>query len=511
MNFSNYRVSLDIRDTGSQALLKFNQNDTARNIVFVLAEGGKPYKLTSDCSCKLSAVKPDGTKLLNDCTVDAENGTILYDVTAQTTSCVGTFDCQLTIMGKGGAVISAPIFSIQVKKVVFSSIDLSSSSEFGALVAMYNGFEDYAKKIQGLENNADNFSNVIESYNKGELKGEKGDPGDSSGGGGKETYDETFDDEVKLRTYLNRYSGTALAGKHILFTGEFSSDYGSPDLDFHGADLTVEHGYDFTAFYCFSPTYQNIKNIGILHGRKWTLERRNDEYSNFQISIDARVVDGLGYGVQAEITADFIRDAYVQRATSKTGTSYTRYGEIYGCIFGYGARVNNYAVVTDCTTAESSGSVMFTNCTVYKNLKDAQPISSDDSSPGAKWRTSASGATSANPVKFIRFDTSMENTTFCSDPPPTAEITVGVSQMDENGRASQMVIHECEPTYGGSTYTQIYHVVITYKTNSVGALTHCVIKYYNMRSGSVEGSATYSGGSWTQSYPWVYSSFRYYY
>lgn len=178
MNYSNYRVSLDIRNTGSQALLKFNQNDTARKIVFVLTEGGKPYQPTEDCTCFLSAVKPDGTNLLNDCTVDAENGTIVYTVTEQTTACVGTFDCQLTLTGTEG-VISAPIFSIQVREIVTKEIDLSSTSEFNALVEMINGFNDYADRLQDLENNADNFSEVMEAFNSGKLKGEKGEKGDT--------------------------------------------------------------------------------------------------------------------------------------------------------------------------------------------------------------------------------------------------------------------------------------------------------------------------------------------
>ncbi len=184
MNYSNYRVSLDIRDTGSQALLKFNKNDTAKNIVFVLTEGGKPYKLTSDCSCFLSVIKPDGTTLVNNCTIDASTGTILYDVTAQTTACVGTFDCQLTVTGSRGAegaeapVLFAPIFSMQVKEVVISSINLASTSEFSALVEMINDVKEYEGRLQSLENNAENFSEVMASYNKGELKGETGEKGE---------------------------------------------------------------------------------------------------------------------------------------------------------------------------------------------------------------------------------------------------------------------------------------------------------------------------------------------
>lgn len=177
MNYSNYRTSLDIHNTGSQALLCFNRNDNARKIVFVLTENGMPYKLTNDCSCVLSAIKPDGTDLVNSCAIDVEKGTITYDVTAQTTACAGTFECQLTITGLEG-VISAPIFSMQVREIVINDIDLESTSEFNALVEMYNGFNDYTERIQDIENVAENMSGIIKAFNDGDLKGDKGDTGD---------------------------------------------------------------------------------------------------------------------------------------------------------------------------------------------------------------------------------------------------------------------------------------------------------------------------------------------
>ena len=178
MNYSNYRVNLDIHNTAPQYLLRFNQNDTARKIVFALTENGAPYELTNDCTCILSAVKPDGTQITNNCTVDTEKGTVTYIVTGQTTSAVGVFDCQLTLSDKDGNVLFSPIFTIEVRKVVIAGIDLSSVSEFIALVTAYNAYVADTAKLQELENSLDNFKAVVTAYNDGDLKGDKGEKGD---------------------------------------------------------------------------------------------------------------------------------------------------------------------------------------------------------------------------------------------------------------------------------------------------------------------------------------------
>lgn len=332
-------------------------------------------------------------------------------------------------------------------------------------------------------------------------------------------YDLTFSDLSILQSYLSNVSETAagntsyLAGKHILFTGEFA-EWGEA-IDFYGADLTVEHEYNYVG-YCGNPYYQTLTNIGTLHGEKWTTKQ--DDGWRCYATISASVVDGLGLGIYATITADVIRNACIKSATSKSGTQYVKYGTISNCAFVDYASVKNYDAVINCVTPPNDQNVTFTNCTVYTGLRQAQPTTSssgDGSGSGAgasaKWRASASDATTQNPVKFVRFDTSMENATYCGDPPATSEITVGVSQLDENGRASQMVINEYEPQYGGGTNTQIYHIVITYKTDSVGAISQCVVKYYNMKNNTVTGKSSYSNGSWTTSYPYISTSFKYYY
>ena len=68
MNDSKYRVSLDIHDTGSQAMLNVKKNDTARKIYFSFTDGGRPYKIAEGCTAKFRAKKPDGTILFNNCT-----------------------------------------------------------------------------------------------------------------------------------------------------------------------------------------------------------------------------------------------------------------------------------------------------------------------------------------------------------------------------------------------------------------------------------------------------------
>ncbi len=176
MNNVEYRVLLDMHNKGSQTLLQFNRGDSLRTIIFVLTEDGKPYRVTKDCSCLLSAVKPDGTELVSSCTIN-NDGTITYYLSGNATAAVGTFDCQLTVTNAAGAV-SAPVFSVCVREAVIHDIDLESTSEFDALVEAYNGCNDLTKRVQDLENVAGTMNTVFSAFRAGTLKGDRGEKGE---------------------------------------------------------------------------------------------------------------------------------------------------------------------------------------------------------------------------------------------------------------------------------------------------------------------------------------------
>ena len=61
MNYSNYRLSLDIHETESGLSLRAKKGDTIRKIYVTLMDGGAPYRITPDCTAAFTARKPDTT------------------------------------------------------------------------------------------------------------------------------------------------------------------------------------------------------------------------------------------------------------------------------------------------------------------------------------------------------------------------------------------------------------------------------------------------------------------
>lgn len=257
-------------------------------------------------------------------------------------------------------------------------------------------------------------------------------------------YDYTFSTYDDLTAFLNAYTSTdGLKDKSVLFTGEFDTfgsknDANTGALDFHGADLTIEHYVDYSSYYCSGSHYCNtLKNIGTLYGAKWT--STHDDWTAYLVTIEADTIRGLGYGVDATITADFIYDAYVYNCTSKTGKTYRAYGTIANCMFNGAATIKNYASIMNCSTTSTTGVVTFQCCDMIgKELKVSQIASSSSTTTAsAQWRDSASSATSSNPVQFIKLRCSSYGLNYCSDV-VTAEITTGITPYTYGCSASAM-------------------------------------------------------------------------
>lgn len=64
-----YKISLDIQDHGSHVSLKAKKGDTGRILKITLVDGGKPYKITSECLAVFVAKKADGTIIYNGCSI----------------------------------------------------------------------------------------------------------------------------------------------------------------------------------------------------------------------------------------------------------------------------------------------------------------------------------------------------------------------------------------------------------------------------------------------------------
>ena len=134
MNDSSYKISLDIHEHGSQAVLKAKRTDTGRRVCISLRSGGTPYIIAEDCYAVFTATKPDGSILYNACTiVDNE---IIYEFTEQTCAVVGRSRCEIKLYGLDDALITSPRFVLLVDGTLYPDGKVESSDEFTALTHM---------------------------------------------------------------------------------------------------------------------------------------------------------------------------------------------------------------------------------------------------------------------------------------------------------------------------------------------------------------------------------------
>lgn len=131
MNYSIYRVSLDMHDTSSQVMLNVKQGDSARKIYISLTDGGRPYKITEDCSARLRAKTTANAILFNDCSI--KDNVIEYTLTNETCKNVGIVECEVTLYGSNGQKITSARFSLIVEGVITSDNEIESANEFTAL------------------------------------------------------------------------------------------------------------------------------------------------------------------------------------------------------------------------------------------------------------------------------------------------------------------------------------------------------------------------------------------
>ena len=131
MNNTDYRLSLDIFKTASQATLPVKQFDTAYKLCVSITANGFPYKITEGCYALFTAKKPDGNFINNECTI--ENNTIFYQLTSQTTAALGIVECEIVLCDGNGEQLATPHFNIFVDKKAYNGEDIVSSSENGVL------------------------------------------------------------------------------------------------------------------------------------------------------------------------------------------------------------------------------------------------------------------------------------------------------------------------------------------------------------------------------------------
>lgn len=138
MNFSNYRITLDIQKSKSQASIPVHHKDTGNRLYITLTDGGNPYKIPDGCRAVFVANRPNpeiNEPLVNDCIIE-NNAVVRYDFNTHTASVEGMHKCELRLIGSNNERITTPLFVMVVdQRVVYDDV-IATDEEVAALTAL---------------------------------------------------------------------------------------------------------------------------------------------------------------------------------------------------------------------------------------------------------------------------------------------------------------------------------------------------------------------------------------
>ena len=163
MNYSIFRFTLNMHNHRSQASVSAFLGDTAIRLLITLTDGGNTYAIEPGCVAILSGTKADGKKLWDRCAIIGN--TIQYDFNEQTASFPGIVNCEVTLYGADGGVVTSPKFIIVVDEKEFEYEDFSEAHV------------DALNDILQQKANIAVTSALQEAKDSGEFKGDTGDPG----------------------------------------------------------------------------------------------------------------------------------------------------------------------------------------------------------------------------------------------------------------------------------------------------------------------------------------------
>ena len=134
MIHSVFKINLDVHAATSQTTVTVKREDTARRISVTLSDGGRPYKISDECTAVFTAEKPDGKILFNHCRI--EGNTIIYDIDEepQTTNVEGVLPCEIRLYGADDMLLTSPKFTLLVEDTIYDvDAEVESHSEVSAL------------------------------------------------------------------------------------------------------------------------------------------------------------------------------------------------------------------------------------------------------------------------------------------------------------------------------------------------------------------------------------------
>lgn len=157
------RMTLDMSRPDLQRSETVTLGDTNRRWEVTLINGGAPFRLPPNWTAALTGIKPDGTGLLNGCSV--VDGKIIYDFAtgAEIATCAGSFHVQFDIWDEVGDLVASPKLYVNVLADVRPHAELESEGQYtqiGDLIGRVNQTDEdvdlLAKNVlaQGTDINA---------------------------------------------------------------------------------------------------------------------------------------------------------------------------------------------------------------------------------------------------------------------------------------------------------------------------------------------------------------------
>ena len=181
MNYSTYRLTLDIHQVIAQVSIPVFFQDTWVRFLFNLTDGGKPYTLEEVAKATLFGKKADGTSLVEDCNIIENNTRIEYTFSEQTASALGPVECEIRLYSKSGRQLTSPSFTIVVEERVLKDEDIiESETEKSAIDRILDSEEAIKAAATKAEAEADRAEEAARSIIEN---------GGGGGGSGKSAYE----------------------------------------------------------------------------------------------------------------------------------------------------------------------------------------------------------------------------------------------------------------------------------------------------------------------------------
>lgn len=139
-------IKLDFgRETVPITVFAKQYDQESRQVEIIPLNDGRAYTLEAGITARIGATKPDGTTVLDDCTIN--DGKIYADLTYQMLAVDGIVFAEIGLY-KGTALLSSQVFYINVKKGAYDIDAPVSSDEFNALVAALNSVETISAWVE---------------------------------------------------------------------------------------------------------------------------------------------------------------------------------------------------------------------------------------------------------------------------------------------------------------------------------------------------------------------------